>query len=342
MYHEFFGLIHRPFVHGPAEHFFSFGEETTNAVARLQRVLTGRDSVSVLSGGPGVGKSALLYRAAAGLDDAVTVAHVDTRQIESEDLLNSVLVAMDPEFAPSSPLHAAKMLRDLMKRHLAEGRQLAVSIDVNTLTLELAKGLMRIAHIAGSQGGQLTLVVQGPHALHQQFDLPALIQLRQRVSFRHRVRPLTLEETDLYIRQQIRAAGGDDARMITHTVSVAVYCFVAGVPRLINTLMDTMLGEAHLQGINRPDGSLVKQSADALGWKPLSPATQDLQPAKKPMSSIGQNVNAPVVELRPPASVNATLDETQSQLEPQEAQPDFAATGILRLKDFEERSEARG
>jgi hypothetical protein len=102
-------------------------------------------------------------------------------------------------------------------------------------------------------------------------DVPALIQLRQRVGYRYRVRPLTLAETDRYIRHQIEAVGGDAAKIVSGTVSTAVYCFVAGVPRLINTLMDAALSEACLAEIDQPDGNQVKRTAEQLGWKPLTP-----------------------------------------------------------------------
>jgi MSHA biogenesis protein MshM len=335
MHHEFFGLIHRPFVHGPAEHFYSTAE-TATIVSRLQRVLTARDGVAVVTGGPGVGKSALVHRAVLGLGDAITIAHVDTRHIETEDLLNAVLLAIDPDLAPSSPLRGARLLRDLMQRFAEEGRRIAVAIDVNALTLEIAKGMMRVAHIAGAQGNQLNMIIQGPHALHQQLDLPALIQLRQRVSFRHRVRPLTLEETDQYIRAQIRAAGGDDVRMVTQSAPVAVYCFVAGVPRLINTLMDATLGEAALQNISRPDGSLVKQSADALGWKALSPATPDLQPAKRPATSIGQTGIVKVVDAPSPIDLLTEFEDSTVRIDT----IDPTATGMIRVPTAEERRAA--
>jgi hypothetical protein len=50
-----------------------------------------------------------------------------------------------------------------------------------------------------------------------------------------------------------------------------VYCYVAGVPRLINTLLDAALADACMQKSQRPDSNLIRRTAEFLGWKPMTP-----------------------------------------------------------------------
>jgi len=163
-----------------------------------------------------------------------------------------------------------------------DDRRLILTLDVGGITADVARHLLRLVNLAGELGCQMNLVLMGPHPLHQQLDLPALIHLRQRIAFRYRVRPLTLVETDRYIRHQLEIAGAAPGEVMSSNVAAAVYCFVAGVPRLINTLLDATLSDACAHGVQRPDGNIVRRTAEALGWKPLAPQQPVAGPVRAP------------------------------------------------------------
>jgi type II secretory pathway predicted ATPase ExeA len=271
VYRDYFKLRERPFTHAPGQRFFVANPGVADAITRLQHVLTARDAIAVLSGGPGVGKTAIVEQALSAMGERVVAVRVDMRYAEPEDLYVSLLLALGEDTAATGPAKALHGLRQAMARFVREGRRVVLSLDTGGMTADLAKHLLRVTNLAGEQDCQLNIVLMGPHSLHQQLDLPALIQLRQRAAYRHRVRPLTLSETDRYIRHQIEAAGGDPVTTLTTTVAAAVYCYVAGVPRLVNTLMDSALSHACINKQERPDGNQIKRTAEDLGWKPLSP-----------------------------------------------------------------------
>ncbi len=271
MYREHFQLQDRPFIHGPGERLFQANATMTEALGRLQHVLTARDAVALVTGGPGVGKSALVERALAALGSRIMAARVDLRYGDPADIYAAILLALGTEFTSTHPLQAIHELRATMGRLGTGGKQLVLVLDIGGISTDVARHLLRVANLAGERGCQLNIVLMGPHPLHQQLDVPALIQLRQRIAFRHRVRPLTLVETDRYIRHQIEAIGADMTTLLSSNVGAAVYCYVAGVPRLINTLLDAALSDACLQGVSRPDGNFVKRTAEGLGWKPMTP-----------------------------------------------------------------------
>jgi MSHA biogenesis protein MshM len=281
VYREHFGLKDRPFIHAPGERFFAANAGMSDALARLRHVLSARDSVAVVTGGPGVGKSSLAEHAVAGLEGG-TVARVDMRYAEGEEIYAAILLALGESDTALRPAHGLNALRQAMARLAKEGRRLVLSLDSGGITADLAKHLLRVVNLSGETGCQMNLVLMGPHPLHQQVDVPAMIQLRQRIAFRYRVRPLTLAETDRYVRHQLEAAGADPSTLLSGNVSAAVYCYVAGVPRLINTLLDAALGEACTQDLQRPDGSVIKRTADGLGWKPMMPSQAGPDAAARP------------------------------------------------------------
>lgn len=287
MYRDHYSLKERPFVHAPGKRFFAANASVTEAVARLVHVLTARDAIALITGGPGVGKSTLVESAIAELGDRITAVRVDLRFADAEDLYAGILLALGDDAGTLRPVQALNLLRRKMAHMVREDQHLVLCLDVGGMSTDVAKHLLRLVNAAGEHDCQLNIVVMGSHQLHQQLDLPALIQLRQRIAFRHRVRPLSLADTDRYIKHQIEAVGGDPAALLSGNMSAAVYCYVAGVPRLINTLLDAALTEGCLQKLQRPDGNLVRRTAEGLGWKPLAPpaasdAAQKPDTAAKP------------------------------------------------------------
>jgi hypothetical protein len=144
----------------------------------------------------------------------------------------------------------------------------------------------------------VSLVLQGPHTLHQLLDVPGLIQLRQRLSFRLKLRPLTLLETSGYLRHCLTAGRVNPDEITAVNAAASVYLYVAGVPRLINTMMDAALGEVQARQSGRVDADLIRQIAEQLGWKPIGnrgPADLVKKPPATPARPVADGVSA-----RPP------------------------------------------
>jgi hypothetical protein len=224
--------------------------------------------VAVVTGGPGVGKSALVERAAA-LAGTVDVLRADLRATDADELLRAVVAGSGVAAGTSLP----ESLVASFGRRASTGRATTLVIDVGAVNAELARRLLRVTHLAGDAGAGLNLVLQGPHTLFQLLDAPALIHLRQRVACRHRVRPLTLLETAAYLREVLGHVAADVDACLAPNVAAVVQLYVAGVPRLVNTLMDASFAEAAARGLTRLEPEVVKAVAEQLGWKPISAAS---------------------------------------------------------------------
>ncbi len=308
MYREHFKLKDRPFTHAPGERFFTANAGVSDALGRLQHLLTARDAVAVVTGGPGVGKTALAEHAIAAITGPVAIARVDLRYGEAEDLYGAILLALGESAGDLRPAHALHAIRETMARLAGAGRRLILCLDIGGISADVARHLLRVINRAGEHSCQMNVILMGPHPLQQQVDVPAMIQLRQRVAFRLRVRPLTLAETDRYVRHQIEAVGATPAEVLSSNVPAAAYCYVAGVPRLINTLLDATLSEACLQKLQRPDGNIIKRTAEGLGWKPLLPQPAGADAASRPTGAPARPAAArssPKVSVLAPAAASA-------------------------------------
>jgi type II secretory pathway predicted ATPase ExeA len=309
------------------------------AAARLRQAVTFPGGIALLSGGPGVGKSAFLRHALARVDSEVQLLPVDLRSADPAELHDAVLHGLGGAAASGLPLPV--QLRNALAAQRTSGRQLILSLDVPGINVDLARRLLRFLHLADEQGAPVSLVLQGPHALHPLLDLAGLIQLRQRLSFRLKLRPMTLLETAAYVRHCLAEGGANPDELLATNAPASVYLYVAGVPRLINTLMDATLGEARVRQQGRVDAELVRQVAEQLGWKPLGGHAVP-EPAAKPGRTADRSANAPAAV--PPAAPSMARPSPSAEASPARRAPpvpmdevDTGATGILRLEDLDER-----
>jgi type II secretory pathway predicted ATPase ExeA len=269
MYTKHFKLEGRPYTQGAQPHFYVPNDSVAATIARLAEVMTGHGAAAIVSGGPGVGKTALVAQAGEQAGDDAVIAWADIRQLEPESLLDQLLLGLGMDEGDGSGPVSANRLRVAVSEQNRAGRSVTAAIDVGTVTAERAKRLLRLAHLLGGNVG-LNVVLMGPHTLHKVLDVPGMIHLRQRVCVRHRVRPLSEEETRNYITEGLSRVGGDPLHMLGDEVPSLVYRYVAGVPRLINTMMDSALTEAALRQLPRVNADSVGQVAQGLGWRTMA------------------------------------------------------------------------
>ena len=276
MYVDHFQLRERSFTNGPATGFFAPNTAVETAVARIRQTLLARDSVAIVTGGPGVGKSALVAAAIGTLEKQTIVAHIDLRQTNPDLLYDMLLLDLGADTSDGNEANSLHRLRQVIAEHNQANRKVTAVIDITGMTIERAKRILQLVHMTGEPGGQLNIILLGPHALHKLLNAPGLIHLRQRVCFRYRVRPLTPDEVEAYIRHQFELAGGDAGSILDDEVCNVIFRYASGVPRLINTLMDAVLSEACIREQENINSTLVKLIAKELGWKSFGSAPQPL------------------------------------------------------------------
>ncbi|MDP6414179.1 MAG: hypothetical protein QGG54_03980 [Gammaproteobacteria bacterium] len=250
----------------------------------MEQVLLSRCAVAVITGGPGVGKTTIVSTAAKRVEDQTIVTHIDMRLTDPDLLYDLLLLNLGGESGGGDLATSLYRLKSTIARHNDEkGRKITAVIDVSSLTIERAKRILQLVHMAGEPEGQLNIVLLGPHVLHKLLDTPGLIHMRQRMTFRYRVRPFTVTETEAYLKQQLKRAGGQPDSILTHGTAIMIYQYVGGVPRLINTLMDAVLSHAARTGAEAISSGMITEVTKLLGWRLLS--GNKAAPTKKPAAT---------------------------------------------------------
>ena len=97
------------------------------------------------------------------------------------------------------------------------------------------------------------------------------VQLLQRVHFRVHVGPLSMIETAEYIDHRLRVAGWEGEQgLFPASTMPSIYRYTGGVPRLINTLCDTVMTAAYVADTDRIDDDIVAEAVRELDWEPYA------------------------------------------------------------------------
>jgi hypothetical protein len=104
----------------------------------------------------------------------------------------------------------------------------------------------------------------GQPELKVKLDLPELRQLKQRISLRCRISPLTAAETRDYIRTRLRIAGARHAHIFTDAAVARITEYAGGIPRVINILCDHCLLVGYADQVREIDRTIVERGIQYL------------------------------------------------------------------------------
>jgi general secretion pathway protein A len=85
----------------------------------------------------------------------------------------------------------------------------------------------------------------------------SLRQLRQRITVRYHLNPLTKAEVGRYIQHRLQTAGANGSPFFTGPGLWRMYRYTKGIPRLVNALSDKCLLAAFVQQSDRIDYRIV-------------------------------------------------------------------------------------
>jgi hypothetical protein len=129
------------------------------------------------------------------------------------------------------------------------------------LSGELLEAIRLLANSETATEKLLPLVLAGQPELKDRLNESGLRQLKQRVTLRCEIVPLSQQETAAYIAQRIRTAGGDAARLFTRQAVVLIHERSRGIPRTISVVCDNALLTGYGLGRQPVDSEVVLEVA---------------------------------------------------------------------------------
>ncbi len=130
--------------------------------------------------------------------------------------------------------------------------------------MEALEQIRLLSNLETDQRKLLQIVMIGQTELRLMLDQKALRQLRQRITVRYHLDPLTAAETTAYISHRLRVAGATSRPSFDQAAFRRIYKYSKGIPRLINALCDKTLLCGYVEGADQLKAKHVRRAASEL------------------------------------------------------------------------------
>jgi type II secretory pathway predicted ATPase ExeA len=243
MYKSFFGLKENPFNVNPDPHFLYQTQEIQEALACLTYGINRRRGFILLSGEVGTGKTTILNKLLEHLrGERVATAFIFNPRLSVNQFLHFMLA--DFGISCESRMKSQVLLQLnqwLLERYRAGETAVLIVDEAHNLPLEVFEEIRLLTNLETSTEKLLQIVLSGQPEIEKLINQPALRQLRQRITLRCKMTPLTLQDTQGYISERLRIAGANGDPIFNPDALKMVYRYSGGIPRVINLLCEHAL-----------------------------------------------------------------------------------------------------
>ena len=274
MYTGFFGLREKPFSLAPDPRYLFLSASHREALAHLLYGIEEGEGFIEVIGQVGTGKTTLCRTLLDRIGSDAEIAYIFNPSPSEVELLS----AINREFGLPTAVRTRTDLLDALNQFLVEknaaGRRVLLVIDeAQNLDPAVLEQVRLLSNLETDRAKLLQIVLIGQPELEENLSRSDLRQLRQRITVRWSLRPLSRAEVAEYVEHRLRVAGLADPRLFTSGGTRALTRASRGIPRLINALADRALLAAYTEGRREVDARLVRRAARELpatelgGWR---------------------------------------------------------------------------
>ena len=262
MYTAFYGLREKPFMLSPDPRYLYLSESHREALAHLLYGVEQGEGFIAITGEVGTGKTMLCRVLFERLGSATDVAFLFNPSGSGMELLQTIA----QEFELAVDGLTRRELQDQLNRFLlarkAVGRRVLLIIDeAQNLSHGTLEQIRLLSNLETSSEKLIQIVLLGQPELDTKLDSHRLRQLRQRISVRWMLKPLSPGETHRYVLHRLQVAAGTKRNLFSGSALRLVHRYTRGTPRLINILCDRALLLGFAEGETRVSARSVKEAS---------------------------------------------------------------------------------
>jgi len=262
MYTAFFGLREKPFSLTPDPHFLYLAAPHREALAHVLYGVEQGEGFIAVTGEVGTGKTTLCRTLLERVGSDTEVAYIFNPSLTGEELLR----AINSEFGLVTEGATRAQLSDqithfLLERKRADRRVLLIIDEAQNLQPSTLEEIRLLSNLETSTSKLIQILLFGQPELDEMLDSNELRQLRQRISVRWSLWPLTADEVSEYVRHRLRIAAGGECDLFSERALRALSRRSHGIPRLVNLLADRALLAGYASGTKTIAPQLVHQAA---------------------------------------------------------------------------------
>lgn len=267
MYNDFFGLQKPPFNLTPDPAFLYLPEKHGEALAGLTYAILERKGFAVLTGDAGTGKTTLINSALNRLPaERIESSYILNPTLTASEFLEIVMLDFDIPDVPASKGQRLWKLQEFLARVHHQNRYAVLVIDeAHKLSLDLLEEIRLLGNYESASEKFLQILLVGQPELDDILNRRDLRQLKQRIALRLYIDPLSSADVQEYIRVRWAKAGAREAPPFTLESVDKIVQWSQGIPRLINSLCDSVLLIAYGEGSHLVTVNYVRDAASNLG-----------------------------------------------------------------------------
>jgi general secretion pathway protein A len=242
MYNEHYGFLESPFKATPDPRFFFVNPCYEEAFATLRYGIGSRKGMIVATGEAGTGKTTLLKRLMHSFEPNVHAACIFDPHLTFAELLRCALTELGVTIAGEDRLTLMAQIYDYLVRQFESGQIVSLMIDeAQNLSEEMLEELRLLSNLETDSEKLLQIVLVGQPEFEEKLDEPRLLQLKQRVVLRCRLRPLEAHEVGSYIRSRLKTVGCERQDLFDSESLERIALYSKGIPRLVNIICDNAM-----------------------------------------------------------------------------------------------------
>jgi general secretion pathway protein A len=276
MYKKFFGLQENPFNINPDPRYLFLTPQTQKALDQLTYGIQARQGLILLTGEVGTGKTTVINRLRDWLHQQQTpTAFIFNSHLETGHLFDCMLA--DFKVPPVPELNGTALMRLnqwLFSRYRAGELPVLIVDEAQGLQMHVLEEIRMLLNLETPHEKLLQIVLAGQPELEAKLNRPELRQLKQRITFRCKTGPLTLQDAHDYIESRLNIAGARGKRLFTSQAVESVHFYSRGIPRIMNLLCEHALINAYVEGVHLVPPHMIEEIAHEFQFddKPLSPS----------------------------------------------------------------------
>jgi general secretion pathway protein A len=264
MYNEYFGFREAPFNITPDPRFLFFSRHHQEAFDHLIFGIHERRGFILLTGEVGAGKTTLCRALLEQLGPNFKSALILNPCLTGTQLLRTIL--MELGLPPKRDRVAClQVLNEFLLQQVADGNDVVLVIDeAQDLSMELLEQVRLLSNLETNTRKLLQIVLVGQPELREKIDRKELRQLRQRITVRYHLTPLSFNETRYYINHRIEVCSRNGKPLFDDSALKGIYRYSNGIPRLINAACDKVLLYGYVTGTQQFTSAHVRRSVREL------------------------------------------------------------------------------
>jgi general secretion pathway protein A len=258
VYLEYYGLTEPPFDITPNPRFIFFSPKHREAFNHLLYGIRERKGFVQLTGEVGCGKTTICRAMMEQLGDRFASALVLNPVLDADQLIKAIAMEFGINVHSLDRLETVAALNQFLLQQVEQQKDAVLIIDeAQDLTNELLEQVRLLSNLETDDRKLLQIVLMGQPELKDRLNDFRLRQLRQRITVRYHLRPLTRSEVGQYVHHRLQVSGAKGSPYFTAPALWRIYSYSAGVPRLVNAVCDKCLLAGFVQLKDRIDFKMV-------------------------------------------------------------------------------------